>query len=358
VERNLFAEEHEIFRQSVRRFIEAEVVPHQERWRKQGIVDKGAWQKAGEAGLLCPWLDEAYGGGGGDFLHSDVIVPYIHAFGSEAQKQHWLPKCARGEVITSIGMTEPGTGSDLAAIATTAKRDGDEYVINGAKTFISNGILADLCIVAARTDTVPGEPHRSLSLFLVETDRPGFVKAKKLEKIGMVSSDTAELAFEDLRVPASNLLGPEGAGFFMLMQKLQQERLIVGITSQAGAAQVLRDTIRYCEERKAFGRALKDFQNTKFQLAQCATEVEVGQAFLDRLLADHIAGKALMKESCMSKLWHSEMLGRVVDACLQLFGGYGYMAEYPVSRAFVDARVQRIYAGTSEIMKTIIAKQL
>jgi acyl-CoA dehydrogenase len=379
VERTIFSEEHQIFRQSVRRFVEEEVVPHQARWRAQGLVDRETWRKAGEAGLLCPWLDEAYGGGGGDFLHSvvimeelarvyesgfminlhsDIIVPYIHSFGSEAQKQHWLPKCARGEVITAIGMTEPGTGSDLAAIATTAKRDGDEFVINGAKTFISNGIHADLCVVAARTDTVPGDPHRSLTLFLVETDRPGFIKAKKLEKIGMRSSDTAELAFEDLRVPASSVLGAEGAGFFMLMQKLQQERLVVGITSQAAAAQVLADTVRYCEERKAFGRALKDFQNTKFELAACATEVEVGQAFLDRLLAEHVAGKPLVKECSMSKLWHSEMLGRVVDACLQLFGGYGYMEEYPVSRAFVDARVQRIFAGTNEIMKTIIAKQM
>ncbi|MEZ4248409.1 MAG: acyl-CoA dehydrogenase family protein [Polyangiales bacterium] len=377
MERTIFGEEHEIFRKAFRQFVQKEVVPHQERWREEGCVDREAWRKAGEQGFLCPWLEEEHGGPGGDFLHSvvvieelakvyesgfamtlhsDVVVPYLHEFGNAEQKAKWLPGCASGELVTAIAMTEPGTGSDLAAIRTTAKREGDEYVLNGQKIFISNGILCDLCIVAART--AGEDPHRSLSLFVVESNRPGFVKGKKLAKMGMASQDTAELFFEDCRVPAGNLLGQEGMGFFMLMRKLAQERLVVGVGAQAGAAQVVADTVRYCKEREAFGRPIGKFQNTQFELVDCATEVEVGQAFLDRLLAEHVAGKLLVKECSMSKLWHSEMLGRVVDRCLQLFGGYGYMLEYPISRAYMDARVQRIFAGTSEIMKVIIAKQM
>jgi acyl-CoA dehydrogenase len=374
-----FREEHEIFRQSVRSFLEREVVPHQERWRDEGMVDREAWRKAGAAGLLCPWLEEDHGGPGGDFLHSvvvmeemarvyesgfalplhsDVIVPYIHTFGSDELKKRWLPGCASGEVVTAIAMTEPGTGSDRANVRTSAKRDGDHFILNGAKTFISNGILCDLCVVVAKTDIAPDDPHRSISLFLVEADRPGFVKGKKLKKMGMASQDTSELAFEDCRIPATNLLGEEGAGFLMLMQKLQQERLTVAIGAQASAEQVLKDTVAYCQERQAFGRPISKFQNTQFKLAECATEVEVGRAFLDRVLIGHVAGEYLVKECSMAKLWHSEMLQRVVDACLQLHGGYGYMLEYPVTRAYMDARVQRIYAGTNEIMKIIIAKQM
>ncbi len=379
MERDLFDEHHELFRKNVRGFLEREVVPHQEAWRKNGMVDREAWRKAGEAGLLCAWMDEAYGGPGGDFLHSavvieeaariyesgfalslhsDIIVPYIHEFGSDAQKQRWLPGCASGDVVTAIAMTEPGTGSDLAAVRTKATRDGDHFVIDGAKTFISNGILCDLCIVVAKTDVAPNDPHRSLSLFLVEADRPGFIKGKKLEKMGMASQDTAELAFEGCRVPKENLLGQEGAGFFMLMKKLQQERLVVAMSAQAMAEQVLADTIRYTQEREAFGKPISKFQNTQFKLVDCATQVEVGRAFLDRLVREHAAGKHLVKECSMAKLWQTEMAQRVVDDCLQLFGGYGYMLEYPVSRAFMDARVQRIYAGTNEIMKVIVAKQM
>jgi acyl-CoA dehydrogenase len=323
-------------------------------------------------------MEEEYGGAGGDFLHSvivmeelcrayesgwaaslhsDIIVPYIHSFGNAEQKEKWLPGCASGETISALAMTEPGTGSDLAGIATTAKRDGDEYVINGAKTFISNGMSCDLAVVAARTAN-SDDPHRSLSLFVIEEDRPGFIKSRKLEKMGMESQDTAELAFDDCRVPAENLLGQEGAGFMMLMQKLQQERLCVAIMSQASAEKVLEDAIAYTQERKAFGRSISKFQNTQFTLAQCATEIEVGRAFLDNLIAQHVAGKYLVKECSMAKLWQTEMQGRVVDACLQLYGGYGYMLEYPISRAYMDARVQRIYAGTNEIMKVIIAKQM
>ena len=379
MKRTLFAPEHAQFRTAFRTFVEREVVPHQERWREAGTVDRETWRKAGEAGFLVPWLGEEDGGPGGDFLfpfviieelsrvyesgfalslHSDIIVPYLHEFGSDEQKGRWLPGCVSGDLVTAIAMTEPGTGSDLAAIATTARRDGDEYVINGAKTFISNGLLCDLCIVAAKTGEPGDDPHRSISLLVVEADRPGFIKGKKLAKMGMASQDTCELAFVDCRVPAANLLGSAGAGFMMLMRKLQQERLVVGVAAQAGAAQVLQDTVVYCKERKAFGRPISKFQNTQFKLAECAAEVEVGQAFLDKLLEQHVAGQYLVKECSMSKLWHSEMLGRVVDTCLQLFGGYGYMLEYPVARAYMDARVQRIYAGTSEIMKVIIAKQM
>jgi acyl-CoA dehydrogenase len=291
-------------------------------------------------------------------LHSDIVVPYIHAFGSEAQKQRWLPGCASGDLITALAMTEPGAGSDLASMSTSAVRDGDHYVINGAKTFISNGILCDLCIVAAKTDPDPDNRHRGISLFVIEADTPGFIKGKKLDKMGMLSQDTAELAFEDCRVPVANRLGDEGAGFKLLMTNLQQERLVVAVSAQASAEQVLSDTIRYCKERVAFGKPISKLQNTRFKLAECATKVEVGRAFVDRLLSEHLAGKHLVKECSMAKLWQTEMLGEVVDTCLQFFGGYGYMMEYPITRAYMDARVTRIYAGTNEIMKVIIAKQL
>jgi acyl-CoA dehydrogenase len=378
MERSLFSEEHEIFRRNFRQFVDTRVIPKQAKWREQGVVDREIWLEAGDAGFLCPWIEEEYGGAGGDFLHSvvvmeelsrayesgwaaslhsDIIVPYLHSFGSPEQKAKWLPGCVSGETVTALAMTEPGTGSDLAAVATTAKRDGNEYVINGAKTFISNGMTCDLVIVAARTEN-SDDPHRSVSLFVIEGDRAGFIRSRKLEKMGMESQDTAELAFDDCRVPAENLLGQEGMGFMMLMQKLQQERLCVAILSQASSEKVLEDAIAYTQERKAFGRSISKFQNTQFTLAQCATEIEVGRAFLDSLVAQHVAGKYLVKECSMAKLWQTEMQGRIVDACLQLYGGYGYMLEYPISRAYMDARVQRIYAGTSEIMKVIIAKQM
>ena len=378
MKRTLFSEEHELYRETVRQFLQREVVPNQARWNEAGMVDREAWQKAGEAGLCCPWLEEEFDGPGGDFLHSvivmeelsrvyesgfalglhnDIVVPYIHEFGDAQQKQRWLPGCGSGEIITAIAMTEPGTGSDLAAIRTTARREGDEYVINGAKTFISNGILCDLVIVAAKTGDDP-DPHKNISLFAVEATSPGFVRGKKLEKMGMASQDTAELVFEDCRVPVANRIGPEGAGFLMLMRKLQQERLVVAIFSQANAEKVLEDTVAYVKEREAFGRPIAKFQNTQFKLAEVATKVEVGRAFLDRLVADHMSGQYLVKECSMAKLWQTEMQGEVVDTCLQFFGGYGYMLEYPISRAYMDARVQRIYAGTNEIMKVIIAKQM
>ena len=379
MKRSLLSEEHRIFEKAFRTFVEREVLPKQTSWAERGMVDRETWLAAGAGGFLCPWLEEEHGGAGGDFLHSaivieqlacayesgfamglhsDIVTPYIHEFGSPEQKQRYLPGCASGEVITAIAMTEPGTGSDLNGIQTTAVRDGDSYVINGSKTFISNGILCDVCIVAAKTDTNPDNRHQALSLFLVDAGTKGFTKGQKLKKMGMASQDTSELHFEDCRVPKTALLGEEGMGFLMLTRKLQQERLVVAIGSQASAEQILADTLAYVKERTAFGKPLSKFQNTKFKLAECATEVEVGRAFLDRLIAEHIAGEHLVKECSMAKLWQTEMLGRVVDECLQLFGGYGYMLEYPVTRAYMDARVQRIFADTNEIMKVIIAQQL
>lgn len=379
MDRTLFSEEHQAFRAAFRGFIAREVTPHQARWREQGQVDREAWRKAGAQGFLCPWLEEAYGGPGGDFLHSvviieelahayesgfamalhsDIVVPYLHAFGTEAQKQRFLPSCASGEIVTAIAMTEPGTGSDLAALATTAIKVGDEYVINGAKTFISNGQLCDLVLVAARTDPDPANAHRGISLLLVEAGRPGFTKGKRLHKMGMDSQDTSELIFEDCRVPVANLLGAEGAGFMMLMQKLQQERLAVAIGAVTAAEQVVADTIAYTKERKAFGKPISKFQNTQFKLVEAVAKCEVGRAYIDKVVAEHVAGKYLVKECSIAKFWATDMAQEVVDECLQFWGGYGYMTEYPVTRAFMDARVQRIYAGTNEIMKVIVAKQL
>jgi acyl-CoA dehydrogenase len=379
MDRTLFSEEHDAFRKSFRQFCEREIVPHQQKWREQGQVDREIWRKAGAQGFLCTWMDEKYGGAGGDFLyatvlmeelarvyesgfamglHSDIIVPYIYSFGNEEQKQKWLPGCASGEIVTALGMTEPGTGSDLAALATTAVKDGDEYVINGSKTFISNGQLCDIVVLAAKTDPNPENAHRGISLLVVEANRKGFIKGKRLHKMGMASQDTSELFFEDCRVPAANLLGVEGGGFMMMMQKLQQERLCVAIGAVAGAEQVLNDTIVYTKERKAFGKPISKFQNTQFKLVECLAKCEVGRAYIDQVVKGHVAGKSLVKECSIAKFWSTDMAQEVIDTCLQFFGGYGYMLEYPVTRAFMDARVQRIYAGTNEIMKVIVAKQL
>jgi acyl-CoA dehydrogenase len=379
MDRTLYSADHETFRQAFKQFLAREVIPNQPRWREAGQVDRDAWRKAGAQGFLCPWLDAQYGGPGADFLysvivmeelayayesgfaialHSDIIVPYLYSFGSEEQKQRWLPGCASGELVTALAMTEPGTGSDLAAIATTAVKDGDDYVINGSKTFISNGQLCDIVLVAAKTDPDPKNAHRGISMFVVEAGRKGFVKGKKLHKMGMASQDTSELFFDDCRVPAANLVGVPGAGFMMMMNKLQQERLCVAIGAVAGSEQVLRDTIAYTQERKAFGKPIAKFQNTQFKLVEAATKVEVMRAFVDKVVAEHVAGKQLVKECSMAKWWTTDTAQEVIDTCLQFFGGYGYMLEYPVTRAFMDARVQRIYAGTNEIMKVIIAKQM
>ena len=379
MDRTLYDADHEAFRTSFKTFLAREVIPNQERWREQGQVDREVWRKAGKSGFLCPWLDEKWGGSGGDFLHSTIImeelakayesgfamvlhsdinVPYLESFGTDAQKQRWLPGCASGELVTAIAMTEPGTGSDLAGIATTAVRDGDDYIINGSKTFISNGQLCDLVIVAVKTDPDPANAHKGISLVIVEAGTKGFVKGKRLHKMGMASQDTSELFFEDCRVPVANRLGAEGAGFMMLMQKLQQERLCVAVGAQSASEQVLEDTIAYTKERKAFGKPISKFQNTQFKLVECLAKVEVGRAYIDKVVAEHVKGKYLVKECSIAKFWLTDTSQEIVDTCLQFFGGYGYMTEYAVTRAFMDARVQRIYAGTNEIMKVIVAKQL
>ena len=375
--RTIFTEEHELFREQFKKFCAREVTPNIERWEEQRLVDREAWRKAGEQGFLCPTLDPKYGGSGVDFgyaaiideeiiragssgfalsLHNDIVVPYLEAYGTEEQRGRWLPGCASGDIVTAIAMTEPNTGSDLAAIKTTAIRDNGHYVLNGQKTFISNGILCDLVIVAAKTD--PQSTHSGVSLFVVEAGTPGFEKGRKLAKMGMHSQDTAEMHFNDCRIPATNLLGQEGSGFYYLMEKLQQERLVCAIGAQAAAEVVLADTIKYTQERTAFGKPLCKFQNTQFKLAEIATEIEIGRVFVDRLIAEHMAGTPIVKETSMAKWWITEMCKRNVDACLQLFGGYGYMEEYPICRAYRDARVQTIFAGTTEIMKMIIAKTM
>ena len=374
-----YTQEHQIFRESIRRYFEKEVTPRVEEWEKAGIVPKSVWKDFGSQGFLCPWLPEAYGGVGADllyslssmeegaktrfsgflfFLHSDLIVPYLESFGSEGQKRRWLPGCASGDIITAIAMTEPGTGSDLAAIRTTAVRDGDHYVINGQKTFISNGINCGLVIVVAKTDPAAKPAHAGFSLIVVEDGTPGFEKGRNLEKIGFHSQDTAEMAFTDCRVPAENLLGQEGRGFYCLMKKLQQERLVAAIGAQVMAEEALRLTIDFAKTREAFGKPIGRFQYLAFELAKLATDVELGRTFMESLILDHMEGREIVQKVSMAKYWIAEMLNRVVERGVQFHGGYGYMEEYPIARMFRDARVQTIYAGTSEIMLLIISRQL
>ncbi len=374
-----YTDEHLLFRDQVRRFFDKEVTPYADDWEREGMVPRSAWKKMGDQGFLCPWLEEEYGGVGADFLysyilteelarthcggfffplHSDIVVPYLHSFGTREQKERWLPGCAAGDIITAVAMTEPGTGSDLAAMRTAAVRDGDGFVINGQKTFISNGLCCDLVIVAAVTDPRAASPYEGMSLIVVEDGTPGFEKGRRLEKIGLHSQDTAEMAFVDCRVPAANLLGEEGKGFFYLMQKLQQERLVCAMGSQVGAEEALRVTLDYARTREAFGRAISRFQYISFELAKMASEIEVGRAFLDTCILDHMEGGLDVKRASIAKYWICEMLNRVVSQCVQFHGGYGYMEEYPIARMFRDARVQTIYAGTSEIMLLIISRQM
>lgn len=377
IPRTLFSAEHELFRDSVRKFLEQHAVPFHAQWEKNGHVDRALWHQAGEAGLLCSHLPETYGGAEADFLysavvieeiarlgltgigfslHSDIVAPYVLHYGSEEQKRRYLPRMASGELIGAIAMTEPGAGSDLQGVRTTAVLDGDEYVINGSKTFITNGWLADLVVVVAKTDPQAGA--RGTSLFLVETGTPGFSRGRRLEKVGMKAQDTSELFFQDVRVPRENLLGQAGMGFAYLMQELPQERLTVGVAALASAEAALGWTLDYTRERKAFGKAVADFQNTRFKLAEMAAEIQVGRVFTDRCLELHLQGKLDVPTAAMLKYWATELQCRVLDECVQLHGGYGYMWEYPVARAWADARVQRIYAGTNEIMKEIIARSL
>jgi len=371
-----YTEEHRIFRDSLKRFLAKEIVPHIEEWEEAGIVPREAWKKMGDQGFLAMNVPEEYGGLGADFLysvivteeltrtnhsglaaplHTDIIVPYIVAFASEEQKHKYLHGCISGDIITAIAMTEPNAGSDLAGMKTTAVEQGDEIVINGQKTFISNGINCDLLVLAARN---PGEenPHAAVDLYLVEAVTPGFEKGKQIKKIGWHSQDTAELYFTDCRIPKANRLGDKGTGFLKLMMKLQQERLVCAIGAVAAAEFMLEITIKYCKERTAFGRPLTKFQNTQFEIVEMATETRLGRTFVDKLIADHMEGKNIVVDVSMAKYWTTEMASRVADRCMQLFGGYGYCEEYPIARAWRDIRVTRIFAGTNEIMKTIAAR--
>ena len=373
-----YTEEHRMFRESVRKFMDKELVPYIEEWEEAGIVPKSVWKKMGEQGFLCTSVSEEYGGVGADFLysvilceeiakcnftglmsglHSDIVVPYIVSYGSEEQKQKYLPGCVTGDIITAVAMTEPNTGSDLAAIKTTATYDGDSVILNGQKTFISNGINCDLCVVAAK-DPKASDPHKAIDLYLVEAGTPGFEKGKRIKKAGMHSQDTSELYFTECRIPQSNRLGEKGTGFVKLMQKLQQERLVCSISAVAAAEFMIDVTIKYCKERTVFGKPITYYQNSQFELAEMATEIKLGRTLIDKLITDHMEGRQVVSEVSMAKYWTTEMSFRVADRCLQLHGGYGYCDEYPISRAWRDARVSRIFAGTNEIMKILIARSL
>jgi acyl-CoA dehydrogenase len=375
--RDIFSEEHELFREQFRRFVKEEVEPHVAGWNRDGIVPRAIWKRMGEEGYLGANQPEAWGGAGGDFLfdaiimeelawfrchalqaslHTDICLPYLETYGSEEQKRRFLAPGIAGDCLVGIAMTEPGTGSDLAAVQTKALRDGDHYVVSGAKTFISNGQNGDVFIVVAKTD--PSKRHDGISLILVEADTPGFRRGRNLDKIGLKGQDTSELFFEDCRVPAANLLGQEGQGFKMLMEKLQQERLCIAVASIASVRRSLDDTLAYVKERQAFGQPIARFQNTQFTLAELATELEVGQAFVDKLLVAHVRGDEIVSEVSMAKWWTTDLQKKVAAECLQLHGGYGFMEEYPISTDYCDAAVQSIYAGSNEIMKVIIARRL
>jgi alkylation response protein AidB-like acyl-CoA dehydrogenase len=379
VKREIFSEEHDLFRAQFRRFAEEEIEPKVAGWNEKGMTDLETWRRFGEGGYLGANAPEEYGGAGGDFLydaiimeelarvrahalmislHCDICMPYITEYGSEEQKARYLPGCITGETILAVAMTEPGTGSDLANVQTRAIRDGDHYVVSGAKTFISNGQIANLVIVVVKTDPQADPPHRGISLLLVEGDTPGFERGRNLEKLGLKGQDTSELSFRDCRVPVANRLGQEGQGFKMLMNQLQQERLSIAVASLASCRRSLDDTVAYVKERTAFGKRIAAFQNTQFKLAELATEVEIGQAFVDRLLTAHVRGDDVVTEVSMAKYWVTDLQKRVTSECLQLHGGYGFMSEYPISGDYADAAVQSIYAGTNEIMKLIIARRM
>jgi acyl-CoA dehydrogenase len=371
-----YTEEHKMFRESLRKFLEKEITPHIEEWEEAEIVPKSAWKKMGEQGFLCTAVPEEYGGVGGDFLysvivceeitktnfsglaaslHSDIVVPYIESFGSEEHRQKYLPGCVSGDIITAVAMTEPNAGSDLAAMKTTAVEDGDTYILNGQKTFISNGINCDLVVVAARDPKVEN-PHRAVDLFLVETSTPGFERGRQIKKAGWHSQDTTEMYFTDCRIPKTNRLGEKGSGFLKLMMKLQQERLVCAIGAVAAAELMLDITMKYCKDRVAFGRPISKFQHNQFELVEMATDIKLGRTFVDKLIADHMEKKNVVIEVSMAKFWTTDMANKVADRCVQLHGGYGYCDEYPISRAWRDIRVTRIFAGTNEIMKVIIAR--
>jgi len=379
MDRRIFETDHQLFRGTVRHFVETEIAPHHEAWTEAGIVDKSMFRAAGQQGLLGMAIPEEYGGGGSpDFrynaiideevitsgvgasgmcitLHNDICIPYFLAYSDEEQKERWFPGLVSGELMAAIAMTEPGTGSDLAGITTSAVRDGADYVLNGSKTFITNGINSDIVIVVARTNP---DPHAGLTLFVVEAGMDGFERGRNLDKIGMHAQDTAELFFSDVRVPKANRLGAEGMGFMQLVGNLAQERLTIAVGAVAGAEAALDLTIEYAAERTAFGRPIGRFQHNRFLLAELKTEVDIGRVFVDRLIEEHLAGRLTIEQAAEAKWWTTEMLRRVVDAGVQMHGGYGYMTEYPIAQAFLDARLQTIYGGTTEIMKEIIGRGL
>lgn len=374
----ILEEEHVMFRDSFRKFVEQEIVPYHAQWEKEGMVSREVWRKAGENGFLCMDVAEEYGGFGlKDFrytvimseelvrvgasgvafnLHTNVVVPYIKHYANEEQKARWLPKLVSGECISAIAMSEPNAGSDLAGTRTAAVRNGDHYVLSGQKTFITNGLLNDLVVVVAKTD--PEARARGVSLLIVERGMEGYERGRKLEKVGMHAQDTAELFFHDVKVPVENLLGEENKGFYYLMQQLAQERLGIAVGAMASAEHALELTIQYCKERTAFGRPIGKFQNSRFKLAEMQTEVEIGRVFIDHCIMEHNKGGLSAEKAAMAKLWCTELQGRVIDQCVQLHGGYGYMMEYPIAKAYIDSRVTRIYGGTNEIMKEIIGRAI
>jgi len=374
----IFTEEHEIFRRTFRRFLEKEIIPYADEWEEKDEVPRSAWKKMGGQGYLCPWLEEKYGGSEAGFEYSliiieeiaksgfqmgvsytcDVTAHYINSFGSEELKAKWLPGCASGDIILGLGMTEPNTGSDLQAIKTTAVRDGNDYIINGQKTFITHGTWADMIVLACKTDPKAVPPYKGVSLIAVEDGRPGFIKNRKLKKMGMHGTTAAELYFEDCRVPVTNLIGQEGMGFAYMMDKLQQERLVLVAEAQAYAEKILADAIEYAKTREAFGQPIIKFQHNTFKIVEMATEVELGRTFLNSLLAEHLAGKDIITKVSMAKWWVTEMANRVAYNCLQLYGGYGYMEEYLISRLYRTIRAYTIIGGTTEIMKAVVAKRM
>ena len=375
-DRAIFNSDHELFRSNARRFFREELEPNIESWEKAGRLPKEFWLKAGKNGFHCCGIPEEYGGPGADFLYnmilseevgyaiggasvgfsvsSDIVAYYLLHSGSEEQKKYWLPRMVTGESIPAIGMTEPGCGSDLKAVRTSAVRDGDDYVINGQKTFITNGQNSDFVLLACSTDPEAGA--KGVSLIIVETEREGFSRGRNLEKIGQKAADTSEMFFADVRVPVSNVLGKEGGGFAVLMNELPRERITIACRALAEAQRAYELTVEYVKERKAFGKQVYEFQNTQFKLAEMKTDLAVGWSYIDQCLIKTTEGKLTPEEGAMAKLWTTESGNKIVDACLQLFGGYGYMSEYPISRLFVDSRVRRIYGGTSEIMKLVIGR--
>lgn len=378
MQKHLLTQEHQIFQQAVKDFVQKEIAPYHNEWEKEGKVPKEIWQKAGAQGMLCMDFPEEYGGlgikdfrynaiiaeelakinasGPGFILQNDIMAPYFLSYFTEAQKKKWMPKMPTGELITAIAMTEPGTGSDLGNVRTTAIKKSDHYLLNGAKTFITNGIMSDLIIVVAKTD--PDAKHQGITLLLVEEGMKGFTRGKNLEKIGLKAQDTAELFFEDVQVPHENLLGQEGQGFFYLMNNLPQERLSIAAMGIASAEAALEWTIKYCQERKAFGRPIGKFQNSRFKLAEMKTETTIARTFVDQCIMEHNENKLTVEKAAMAKYWVTDLQCKVIDECLQLHGGYGYMTEYPIAKAYTDARVQRIYGGTNEIMKEIIGRSM